>query len=266
MKIHSKRHRDAHAIHPYTSHQVQMMMDPVKFINAYMHTPYAIGGTKQIKLHPFQEDFINCIKQNKNVIAVMPRQSGQTMTALAFCLWESMFVVGADDTMILTTDQMNVQPLADILKTMLNSVPAFMRPSVLQQNRTAFSFAKGSRIEVAHINPSTVCGRSPTRVHLDSFAAASDQRQKDAWYTLIGTLVTSNNISMTGTPRGTTSTFAHIWREANLQIANGKTFNDFTPFFKNVHDMTHLDPLWLQSTRKAIGESAWKSEFECQFL
>lgn len=259
MKIHSRRARAQ--LPNTTSDQVailQSCMDPVYYLNNYYQVQHLVQGTTTITLFPYQEEYVRALYFNQSVIAVMPRQAGTTAVTIGYLLWEAMF--RSNQRIVISAPNVaQAAFLCQVMSTGVQLTPAFIRPIVKRLTRSAVEFDNGSRLFIGVNSPNLVQGMTPTRVYLDNFANASPKLQHDTWQGLIPAVSIGCGCIMASTPNTANDTFATMWHNANTQ----RTF--LMPFKKTVNDMAQHDPQWRLMMRKAVGESAWRRDFECEF-
>lgn len=238
---------------------LQSCIDPIYYLNNYYQIEHPVQGTTNITLHSYQEEYVRTLYFNPNVIAVMPRQAGTTTITLGYLLWEAMFRVN-QRIVISAVNVAQAAQLCRIMNTGVQLTPAFIRPIVKRLTRTTVEFDNGSRLIIGVNTPNFLQGTTPTRVYLDNFAHASPKLQHDTWQGLVPSLTLGCGCIIASAPNGVSDTFAQFWHGANTSNTL------FTPFKKTVNDMTQFDQHWRAMMRKALGESAWRRDFECEFV
>ena len=65
--------------------------DPLYFMERFMYIQHPLKGKMQFEAYVFQRELIQTYWQNRNTIAMIPRQSGKTTTAAGYLLWYAMY-------------------------------------------------------------------------------------------------------------------------------------------------------------------------------
>ena len=91
--------KKAHAQTKYTIEEVQHLekcMDPVDgplyFAKNFIKIQHPTRGSIPFEPYEYQERLIQAYHENKQCIAMLPRQMGKTTCAVAYLLWYTMFV------------------------------------------------------------------------------------------------------------------------------------------------------------------------------
>jgi len=65
--------------------------NPLYFMENFMYIQHPLKGKMRFEAYEFQRDLVNTYWNNRNTIAMIPRQSGKTTTAAGYLLWYAMF-------------------------------------------------------------------------------------------------------------------------------------------------------------------------------
>ena len=67
------------------------MTDPIYFIKTYMKIVVLGKGVQPFLLYDFQEEMVHTFQKNRFVICKIPRQSGKSITTIAYLLHSLLF-------------------------------------------------------------------------------------------------------------------------------------------------------------------------------
>ena len=265
-KIISKRGREklfpVHEEKPYTLHQLEEFRkcyaDPVYFINTYFKILHPVRGASDVTLKQHQEEYVNAAHRAKNILAMMPRQQGSTMTSVAYILWEALFTPH-QKIFAHGFNRGLADHILEVLRFAITNLPPFMRGKLIRFNHGLIEFDNNSKIFVGIASAYAYRGHSFTRVFIDGFANMQAQLQKDIWMNIMPVTGHGAKVMFVSTPNGKGNTFYGLWVDAL------KPNSTFTPF-KRTADDCNVPLQHQQMIQSQVGMWSWRQEYMCEFL
>lgn len=270
--------KKAHAQIKYTLEEVQHLekcMDPVDgplyFAKNFIKIQHPVRGSIPFEPYEFQERLIHAYHNNKQCIAMLPRQMGKTTCAVAYLLWYTMFVPDVQ-VLIAAHKYEGARDIMDRYRYAYENLPDFVRAGVYSYNRNTIEYDNGARIQATTTTENTGRGKSLSLIYCDEFAFVQPpEKAKEFWTALSPTLATGGKAIITSTPNSDEDQFAMIWTEANKkfdEFGNETPLgqNGFFSFFAHWNEHPDRDEAWARVERAKIGEERFRREFECEFL
>jgi hypothetical protein len=270
--------KKAHAPQRYTLEEVNHLeacMDPITgplyFARNFIKIQHPVHGSMPFEPYGYQELLIAAYAENKQCIAMLPRQMGKTTCAVAYLLWYTMFM-NDSQVLIAAHKYEGARDIMDRYRFAYENLPDFVRAGVYSYNRNTIEFDNGSRIQATTTTENTGRGKSLSLIYCDEFAFVQPpEKAKEFWTALSPTLSTGGKCIITSTPNSDEDQFALIWTEANKRFdANGNEakvgLNGFFPFFAHWSENPFRDEEWARVERAKIGEERFRREFDCEFL
>ena len=270
--------KKAHAQIRYTLEEVTHLencMDPVNgplyFAKNFIKIQHPTRGSIPFEPYPYQERLIDAYHNNKQCIAMLPRQMGKTTCAVAYLLWYTMFVPDVQ-VLIAAHKYEGARDIMDRYRYAYENLPDFVRAGVYSYNRNTIEYDNGSRIQATTTTENTGRGKSLSLIYCDEFAFVQPpEKAKEFWTALSPTLATGGKAIITSTPNSDEDQFAMIWTEANKRFDEygNETklgVNGFFPFFAPWNEHPDRDAEWARLERAKIGEERFRREFDCEFL
>ncbi len=270
--------KKAHAPQRYTLEEVKHLeacMDPVTgpiyFAKNFLKIQHPVRGSIPFKPYDYQERLIDAYHNNKQCIAMLPRQMGKTTCACAYLLWYTMFVPEAQ-VLIAAHKYEGAQDIMNRYRFGYENLPDFIRAGVYSYNRNTIEYDNGARIQAVTTTENTGRGKSLSLIYCDEFAFVQPpEKAKEFWTALSPTLSTGGKCIITSTPNSDEDQFALIWTEAQKRfdefgIEQPLGTNGFHSFFAHWNEHPDRDEAWAQTERAKIGEERFRREFDCEFL
>lgn len=270
--------KKAHAQQKYTLEQVEHLekcMDPVTgpmyFAKTFIQIQHPVRGSIPFDMYEYQERLIDAYHENKQCIAMLPRQMGKTTTAVAYLLWYTMFVPDSQ-VLIAAHKYEGAKDIMDRYRFGYENLPDFIRAGVYSYNRNTIEYDNGSRIQATTTTENTGRGKSLSLIYCDEFAFVQPpEKAKEFWTALSPTLATGGKCIITSTPNSDEDQFALIWTEANKkfdEFGNESKLgqNGFGSYFAHWSEHPDRDEEWARLEKAKIGEERFRREFECEFL
>lgn len=270
--------KKAHAQQRYTLEEVKHLeacMDPVDgplyFCRNFLKIQHPVRGSIPFEPYEYQVGLIKAYTENKQCIAMLPRQMGKTTCAVGYLLWYTQFVPDAQ-VLIAAHKYDGAKDIMDRYRFAYENLPDFIRAGVITYNRNTIEYDNGSRIQATTTTENTGRGKSLSLIYCDEFAFVQPpEKAKEFWTALSPTLATGGKCIITSTPNSDEDQFALIWTEANKKFdehGNEQKLgqNGFFSYFAHWSEHPDRDEAWAQVERSKIGEERFRREFECEFL
>ena len=270
--------KKAHAQIKYTLEEVKHLeacMDPVNgplyFAKNFIKIQHPTRGSIPFEPYEYQERLIHAYHNNKQCIAMLPRQMGKTTCAVAYLLWYTMFVPDCQ-VLIAAHKYEGAKDIMDRYRFGYENLPDFIRAGVYSYNRNTIEYDNGARIQATTTTENTGRGKSLSLIYCDEFAFVQPpEKAKEFWTALSPTLATGGKAIITSTPNSDEDQFAMIWTEANKkfdEFGNETELgvNGFFPYFAHWKEHPDRDEEWAKLEKAKIGEERFRREFECEFL
>ena len=270
--------KKAHAPQKYTLEEVKHLeacMDPINgplyFCENFLKIQHPTRGAIKFEPYEYQVRLIQAYHENKQCIAMLPRQMGKTTCATGYLLWYTMFVPEAQ-VLIAAHKYEGAQDIMNRYRYGYENLPDFIRAGVYSYNRNTIEYDNGSRIQATTTTENTGRGKSLSLIYCDEFAFVQPpEKAKEFWTALSPTLSTGGKCIITSTPNSDEDQFAMIWTEANKKFDDHGNeqkvgVNGFASYYAHWSEHPDRDDKWASVERAKIGEERFRREFECEFL
>ena len=244
---------------------------PIYFAKNFLKIQHPVKGSIPFEPYDYQVRLIDAYHNNKQCIAMLPRQMGKTTCACAYLLWYTMFVPEAQ-VLIAAHKYEGAQDIMNRYRFGYENLPDFIRAGVYSYNRNTIEYDNGARIQAVTTTENTGRGKSLSLIYCDEFAFVQPpEKAKEFWTALSPTLSTGGKCIITSTPNSDEDQFALIWTEAQKrfdEFGNEQALgtNGFHSFFAHWNEHPDRDEAWAQTERSKIGEERFRREFDCEFL
>ena len=181
--------------------------------------------------------------------------SHNTTTSAAYLCYELCFSTHTPIA-ILANKAATANEILDRVKKMLEDLPWFLKPGVLDWNKTKIFLDNGNSVIAAACGAGSIRGQSIKILLLDEFSFVPDQQN---FYTSTYPTISSgteSKVIMISTPCGL-DLFYKIYSEA---VENRNKFKA-TKFTWENHP--ERDLTWESETRRNIGDSSFEVEYNC---
>ena len=259
----------------YTSEQLQEFVgcakDPTYFMENYLYIQHPTRGKIPFAAYEFQKDLIRTYWNNRNTIAMIPRQSGKTTTAGGYLLWYAMF--NPDVTVLIAANKFRAaNEIMMRIKYAYEELPNFIRPGVQSYNVQSIELDNGSRIMATTTTPDSGRGMAISLLYLDEFAFVKSTVASAFWTAMAPTLATGGKCIITSTPASDEDMFAELWfgatntlDEDGNEMPDGVGVNGFKSFSAHYSQVPGRDEEWADKERAKIGIDKFQREYECVF-
>src|SRR6056300_2082779 len=201
----------------------------------------------------------NHFSDNRFSIVLACRQSGKSISSVAYLLWYAVFhpekVIA-----ILANKGATAQEMLGRVTLMLEHLPFFLQPGCKALNKRSIEFSNNSRIVAAATSGSSIRGMSVNLLYLDEFAFVERATE---FYTSTYPVVSSGKetkIIVTSTANGIGNLFHKIW-EGAVQCTN-----EFKPFRVDWWDVPGRDDDWKKQTISNTSQLQFDQEFGNTFF
>jgi hypothetical protein len=235
------------------------MKDPAYFAITYCKIISLDEGLVPFELYPYQEKMFNEFNANRFNIVLACRQSGKSISSVAYLLWYALF--HSEKTIaVMANKGATAREMLGRITLMLENLPFFLQPGCKALNKGSIEFSNNSRIVAAATSGSSIRGMSVSLLYLDEFAFVENDAQ---FYTSTYPVVSSGKdtkIIITSTANGIGNVFHKIWEGASQGI------NDFKPFRVDWWDVPGRDEKWKTQTVANTSQLQFDQEFGNTFF
>lgn len=250
-------------IHNFTQEEIQEYIkcsqDPAYFARTYCKVINLDKGLVPFKLYPYQEKMFNHFNDNRFSIVLACRQSGKSISSVAYLLWYAVFK--PEQTIaILANKGATAQEMLSRITLMLENLPFFLQPGTKALNKRSIEFSNNSRIISAATSGSSIRGMSVNLLYLDEFAFVEDAA---TFYTSTYPVIASGKktkVIITSTANGIGNMYHKIW-EGAVQGTN-----EYKPFRVDWWDVPGRDEKWKQETINNTSQLQFDQEFGNTFF
>lgn len=244
----------------YTAHELNEYMrccnDVAYFCENYVKVISLDKGLVPFKLRGYQTEMVKHFNDNKFNIVLACRQSGKSITSVAWLLHYVIFNSEKKIGMLANKGATAREMLAR-LTLMLENLPFFLQPGCKVLNKGSIRFSNNSEVIAAATSSSSIRGLSLNVVFLDEFAFVNKANE---FYTSTYPVITSGTdtkVIITSTPNGVGNMFYKLWQGA-IQRSNS-----FKPFTIKWWEVPGRDQAWKRETIENTSERQFQQEFEC---
>jgi hypothetical protein len=235
------------------------MKDPVYFAEKYIKVISLDKGLVPFRLYPYQERMFNHFNDNRFSIVLACRQSGKSISSVAYLLWFAIF--HSEKTIaILANKGATAREMLARITLMLENLPFFLQPGTKALNKGSIEFSNNSRIIAAATSGSSIRGMSVNLLYLDEFAFVE---RASEFYTSTYPVVSSGKdtkVIITSTANGIGNMFYKIWEGAV------QSTNEFKPFRVDWWDVPGRDEEWKKQTIANTSQLQFDQEFGNTFF
>ena len=154
----------------------ECMMDPSYFAINYLKVISLDDGLVPFDLYPYQKNMFNHFNNNRFSIVLACRQSGKSISAVAYLLWYACF--HPEKTIaILANKGATAREMLARMTLMLENLPFFLQPGCKALNKGSVEFSNNSKIIASATSGSSIRGLSINLLFLDEFAFVENDAQ-----------------------------------------------------------------------------------------
>ena len=229
------------------------------FASKYCKIIHVDLGLVNFKLYDYQSNMFNHFTDNRFSIVLACRQSGKSISSVAYLLWYAIFhpekVIA-----ILANKGSTSQEMLGRVTLMLEHLPFFLQPGCKALNKRSIEFSNNSRIVSAATSGSSIRGMSVNLLYLDEFAFVENAAE---FYTSTYPVISSGKdtkVIITSTANGIGNQYHKIW-EGSVQGVN-----EYKPFRVDWWDVPGRDEEWKQQTINNTSQLQFDQEFGNTFF
>ena len=131
------------------------MYDPVYFAKVYCKVINLDRGLVNFELYPYQEEMFNHFNNNRFSIVLACRQSGKSISSVAYILWFAIF--HSEKTIaIMANKGATAREMLGRITLMLENLPFFLQPGCKALNKGSIEFSNNSRVIAAATSGSSI--------------------------------------------------------------------------------------------------------------
>lgn len=235
------------------------MQDPSYFARTYLKVINLNQGLVPFELYPYQETMFKHFNDNRFNIVLACRQSGKSISSVAFLLWYACF--HPEQTIaILANKGATAREMLARVTLMLENLPFFLQPGCRSLNKGSIEFSNNSRIIASATSGSSIRGLSVNLLFLDEFAFVERAAE---FYTSTYPVISSGantKVIITSTANGIGNPFHKIWEGAVQGV------NEYKPFRVDWWDVPGRDEAWKQETINNTSQLQFDQEFGNTFF
>jgi hypothetical protein len=239
---------------------IKCVNDPVYFTKNYVKIVVLGKGIQPFALYPFQEEMIRTFQKERFVICKIPRQSGKSITTIAFLLHTILFNESYNIA-ILAHKGSAANGLLARLKLAYENLPSWLQSGIIEWNKTSIELENGSKIAAFATSADGLRSGSYDMILMDEMAFVPSNIV-DAFFESTYPVITAGDetkIIIVSTPKGM-NTFYTMWMKAT----SGKS--DYYPIEYHWHDVPWRNEAWKEQTIRNTSQEQWDQEFGCEFL
>ena len=235
------------------------MSNPVHFAKNHVKIINLNDGLVPFELYPYQEEMFEHFRSNRFSVLLACRQSGKSISSLAFLLWYAMFT--PEQTIaILANRGATSREMLGRITLMLENLPFYLQPGCKTLNKTSIEFSNNSRILAESTSSSSIRGFSVNLLFLDEFAFVEKAAE---FYTSTYPVISSgkdSKVIVCSTANGIGNQFHKIWEGAVQGV------NEYKPFRVDWWDVPGRDDKWKEETISNTSEIQFDQEFGNTFF
>ena len=224
------------------------------------------GGLGVIKTYPKQEDLLRFFQKYNRVVTLAARQSGKSTSYNIFCLWKLCFFEHTT-IMLLAQREKTAIELLGRLRMAYEYLPSFLKPSIVNYNKSSIEFVKESKIEAFATASQGARGATANIVICDEVAFIPDNVGDDFMASVYPTVSRDKNskVIFVSTPNGASdkNLFYHTWKIAGESDPND--IDAWQRFRMDWWDVPGRDEKWKENQIKTIGQERFNQEFGNDF-
>ena len=239
---------------------VKCMENPIYFIKTYVKIVNLDQGLVNFNMYPFQEKMVENFYENRFTICKIGRQSGKSITSIAFFLHYILF--NKDVSVALLANKLaTARELLGRLQMAYKHLPKWLQQGVEVWNKGNIELENGSRIIAAATSSSAIRGGSFNILFLDEFAFVPMELAEEFFNSVYPTISSgqSTKVIIVSTPQGMNH-FYKLWVDAE----EGR--NSYVPIEVHWSEVPGRDEKWKAETIKNTSAEQFRQEFDTEFL
>lgn len=223
-----------------------------------------VDGQEQ-RLYPKQIEFMNLIKPEENIIAVVKcRQSGFSTGIQGKALHKAYFGK-VPEILITSASERLSQRVLEKVKTFFYSMPEFMRVDFVYETKQELKLPNGTTIYSLPANPNT-CRGFTGDVFLDEYGVQSRKDGDELWEALLPCISKGYTLTTVSTPKGKDNMFYDLINP-KIDAETGKIIGPRAkkvirvPWWEVPHIAAVADDI-----KSGMHPKQFEQEYECKFV
>ena len=234
--------------------------DPIYFMERWMTVFHVDHGMVPFIMYEYEKELVRHYMGSRFNITLACRQSGKSITTIAYLLWYALFNVNPKKIAIAANKGDTAREMLERFMDALEQVPFFLQLGCNEYNKSTISFENKTKCVAAATSSSSIRGKSVSLLYLDEFAFVENA---ETFYTATYPVISSGKDSkliVTSTANGIGNPFYDIWMGA----ITGS--NDYQSFRVDWYDVPGRDEEWKKQTIANTSELQFMQEFSNDFL
>jgi hypothetical protein len=236
------------------------MEDPIYFTKTYIKIVAPSKGIVPFLLYPFQEDLINHMMKNRFIICKCPRQSGKTVTTVAYMLHCILFTKNYSIAVAA-----HKGPAANLvlqrLKLAYENLPRWLQCGIIEWNKGNIELDNGSKIAAFATSADGLRSGSYDLVMLDEFSFVRKNIAEE-FFTSTYPVITAGDktkIFIISTPKGMNHFYTAWMKAINKQ-------SEYIPLEYHWTEVPGRDERFKEETIRNTSLEQWNQEYGGEFL
>ena len=223
----------------------------------YTKIQHPVKGLIPFETYEFQDECVKSFQESRFNIVLKSRQLGLSTVTAAYALWMALFKKDKN-ILVIATKLPTAMNFIKKVKTMLDSLPAWLLLTKFEPTKQSIRFSNGSTITAVPTSPDA--GRSEALALLIVDEAAFIRDFDDIWTGLYPTLSTGGSAVILSTPNGVGGQYYKLWTEAESGL------NDFNPIRLPWYVHPDHDQEWFDKETRNLPRRKVAQEFLCDFI
>lgn len=234
--------------------------DPEYFIKTYIKVVHVDKGLVDFDLYDYQKDMIKAFHEKRWVILKTARQSGKSVTTLAYILWYILFN-DMKKVAILANKATTARELLGRLQLAYEHLPVWLQQGVVSWNKGSIMLENGCEVLASSTSGAAIRGFSVNLLMLDEFAFVPNNIADEFFTSVYPTISSgmSTKVFVISTPCGMNH-FYKLWTQAELKE------NDYFPIAVHWSQVPGRDAKWAEDTKRNMGETRFIQEMDAEFM
>lgn len=242
------------------SELIKCINDPVYFIVNYVKIVNVDKGLVPFDMWDFQKDLVRSFKDNRFNIVKYPRQSGKSVTTIAFILWSVLFNEDYVVAILANKGSLSRELLSRLQKA-YEFLPKWLQQGIITWNKGNIELENGSKVFAYATSSAGVRGGSFNLIMLDEFAFVQHNMALDFFqstYPVISSGKTTK-VVIVSTPNGL-NMYYKMWVDAVEKRSL------YIPHDVHWSQVPGRDEVWKDETIRNTSEEQFRVEFETEFI
>ena len=198
-----------------------------------------------------------------DALRLLVDNAGKSTSYTVFCLW--YILTNKDKTILICANKFGTaKDILQRIRMAYEELPNWLKPGVVEWNRSSISFDNGCRISAEATSGSSGRGSSINCLVCDEFAFLKPGVEDEFLQSVFPVVSSSKNskIIIVSTPHGMGNEFYRIWSHA----ISGKS--RWKPVQVNWNEVPGRDQEWMEQQLESFGgnRNRFEQEYGCSFL